>query len=68
MTRLNAMRALLALPETDGYHRQRGLKTALPADQRALQIPNPRIAAQSPKTARPSRMAFVHAVHLGKGA
>jgi hypothetical protein len=55
MTRLNAMRALVALPERDGYQRQRGVKTPLPADRKALQMPNP-------------RMAFVHAVHLGKGA
>jgi hypothetical protein len=68
MTRLDAMRALLALPETDGYQRQRGVKTLLPADRKALQMSNPRAEAQKPKTARPSRMAFVHAVHLGKGA
>jgi hypothetical protein len=67
MTRLNAMRALLALPDRDGYQRQRGLKTPPPADRKALHS-NPRAEAQQPKTARPSRMAFVHAVHLGKGA
>jgi hypothetical protein len=40
MTRLNAMRALLALPEKDGYQRQRGLKTPLPADHKAHDDPD----------------------------
>ena len=66
MTRLNAMRALLALPEKDGYQRHRGLKTPLPADHKALQMPNPRAEAERSKTAKPSRMAFVHGVHFGK--
>lgn len=69
MTRLDVMRALLAIPEKDGYHRQRGQKTPLAADRDVLRLSNPRAEAQQAKS-KPSRMAFVHAVHLGgrKGA
>lgn len=66
MTRLDVWRALIALPETDGYHRQRGLKTPLPADRDALRLSNPRFERQQATPIAKSRMAFVHGVFEGK--
>jgi hypothetical protein len=66
MTRLDTMRALLALPEVDGYHRQRGVKTPLAARPDVLRLSNPRVEAQQVKSMPRTRMAFVHGVHLGK--
>jgi hypothetical protein len=73
VTRLDAMRALLALPIADDHQRvSRAIKGYEAADREAL-----RIAAVTIKTkrkprkqnaAKASRLAFVQAVHLGKGA
>jgi hypothetical protein len=70
MTRLDAMRALLALP-CDGYLRSHNVVQAADGDK--LRITRVKLRTKSTrkprrKKAKSSRLAFVRAVHIGKGA
>jgi hypothetical protein len=67
MTRLNAMRALLAIATADDHQRVsrviEGYETA-DAEKLAIKVKPKR----KPRKTASSRVAFVRAVYLGKGA
>lgn len=66
MTRLNAMRALLALPAQDNHRRAfTAIDGCETADRAKLAI---KVKRKPRKKSTSSRMAFVRAVHYGKGA
>lgn len=69
MTRLNAMRALLALPTTDGYTRSHEVVHTADADKlriTAVKIGTKRKPRRKAKKA--SRISWLRGVHTQKGA